>query len=669
MDPPLLRLRPGDRALAGDELVQVERPATLSEVCVRISATNELRVVPIATLRSIPSGGTRRGPDWQSASPEDRRTATRRLIAIRPLIGRRRSREYVAERAGAFHVHPATLYEWKALFETSGMVTALLPRKRGEPAGSRRVNAVAESIMQREIEVEYTRSKTSRKVEATRFDEAFSAVVIQCKSAGVRAPHFNTFRSRIKQYRGEQRQQARDRAAARSAEAHSPRGPGPIRGADSPLAVGQIDHTTLDVMIVDETYRIPIGRPWITVLIDVYSRVVLGFFVSIRHASAAAVGRCLAHAFLPKDRWLRDRGLGISWPVWGVVRIIHADNAREFRGLMLKAASQEYGSSLRFRPVQQPRYGSYIERHLKTTLTTIHTLPGTTFSTPFERRDYDSESLAVMTIGALERWLALFFDKYHRSIHSSLGTTPLKRFAEGLLPGPNGPGAGYPPILTDARKLRIDLLPYEWRIVHPRGIVHFAGVDYQSDILRLFARDYASPETNGPSERLRFRRDPADISVIYHWDATLGEYIDVGYADPSHPAMSLWEWKARRAAVTARGADVRDEQAVFDDSVQMSTIVSEQTQSTANKRSRSRKGIRAALREAEAAAHELRAIESIEPRTGSSAIEAAMLEPGRTQIEDAPELSLDPILDVALDEADEDVTPFPVQPNAPLPEW
>lgn len=666
MDAPLLRLRPGDTALYNDELVHIERPVTVDEVCVRISATNELRVVPISTLCPAVSVRASRGMEWQTASLEDRRTATRRLIAIRPLIGQRRSRAYVVERARVFHVHPATLYHWKALYETTGMVTALLPRKRGRESGSKRVNAVAEAIMQRVIEVQYTLSRGPRKVEATKFNESFAIVVTQCNSAGVRAPHFNTFRSRIRRHRGEKRQQARDRAAARSVGTDSPRGPGPVRGADSPLAVGQIDHTTLDVMLVDETYRIPIGRPWITVLIDIYSRVVLGFFVSIRHASAASVGRCLAQAFLPKDRWLRDRALEISWPVWGVVRIIHADNGRDFRGLMLKSACQEYGSSMRYRPVKTPRYGSYIERYLGTTLTTVHTLPGTTFSTPFERRDYDSESLAVMTIGALERWLALFFDKYHHSIHSSLGTTPLKRFAEGLLPGPNGPGAGYPPILTDARKLRIDLLPYKWRTVHPRGIVHFDGIDYRSDFLRRFARDYASPETSGPSEKLRFRRDPADISVIYYWDTTLGEYVDVAYADPSHPAISLWEWKARRAAAQARGVDVHDEHAVFDAGAQMEAIVTEQTQSTASKRSRSRQGVRAALREAEAAAHELRAIKSIDPRFRASPSESAMLEPIRTRSEDAADPSLDADVESS---ADENVIPFPVQPNVPLPEW
>jgi Transposase IS66 family len=47
-----------------------------------------------------------------------------------------------------------------------------------------------------------------------------------------------------------------------------------------PLERVQIDHTLVDVVIVDEADRLPIGRPWLTLVIDVASRAVLGFSVS-----------------------------------------------------------------------------------------------------------------------------------------------------------------------------------------------------------------------------------------------------------------------------------------------------------------------------------------------------------------------------------------------------
>ena len=59
-----------------------------------------------------------------------------------------------------------------------------------------------------------------------------------------------------------------------SVKAHFP-------GADSPLAVVQIDHTLLDIMVLDEEMRLPIGRPWLTLAIDVFSRMVAGYHLSL----------------------------------------------------------------------------------------------------------------------------------------------------------------------------------------------------------------------------------------------------------------------------------------------------------------------------------------------------------------------------------------------------
>jgi hypothetical protein len=37
--------------------------------------------------------------------------------------------------------------------------------------------------------------------------------------------------------------------------------------------VVQIDHTLLDIILVDDLHRLSIGRPWITLAIDVFSRI------------------------------------------------------------------------------------------------------------------------------------------------------------------------------------------------------------------------------------------------------------------------------------------------------------------------------------------------------------------------------------------------------------
>ncbi len=67
------------------------------------------------------------------------------------------------------------------------------------------------------------------------------------------------------------------------------------------LAIVQIDHTLVDIMVVDEVLRRSMGRPWITVAIDIATRVVLGFALRLDPPSATSFGLALAMACLPKN--------------------------------------------------------------------------------------------------------------------------------------------------------------------------------------------------------------------------------------------------------------------------------------------------------------------------------------------------------------------------------
>jgi putative transposase len=56
----------------------------------------------------------------------------------------------------------------------------------------------------------------------------------------------------------------------------------------------QIDHTVIDLIVVDERDRQPIGRPYLTLAIDVFTRCVVGMVVTLEAPSAVSVGLCLA---------------------------------------------------------------------------------------------------------------------------------------------------------------------------------------------------------------------------------------------------------------------------------------------------------------------------------------------------------------------------------------
>ena len=76
--------------------------------------------------------------------------------------------------------------------------------------------------------------------------------------------------------------------------------PGTYR-VDNALEVVLIDHTAVDVIVVDEAHRLQIGRPWLTLAIDVANRVVVGFYVSLEAPFSTSVTSCLRQAVLPKE--------------------------------------------------------------------------------------------------------------------------------------------------------------------------------------------------------------------------------------------------------------------------------------------------------------------------------------------------------------------------------
>src|SRR5690606_23715784 len=137
----------------------------------------------------------------------------------------------------------------------------------------------------------------------------------QCLKLGIIAPHENTIRNRIKAISGELA--AAKRLGKKAADKFKPID-GSFPGANWPLSVVQIDHTKLDIILVDDHYRRPIGRPWITLSIDVYSRMVTGFYISFDPPNALSTGLCLAHAILPKEKLLSKFDVKNEWPVWGL---------------------------------------------------------------------------------------------------------------------------------------------------------------------------------------------------------------------------------------------------------------------------------------------------------------------------------------------------------------
>jgi putative transposase len=183
---------------------------------------------------------------------------------------------------------------------------------------------------------------------------------------------------------------------------------------------------------VDERDRQPVGRPYLTAAIDVYSGCLLGMVVTLEPPSAVSVGLCLARVCSDKRPWLEGLGLGEDWPMGGKPRLLYLDNAAEFKSEALRRGCEQHGIRLDYRPVGRPHYGGIVERVIGTAMAQVRELPGTTISSPVERRTYDSEKTAALTLREVECWLALAVVAYHGTVHSGLAQTPAARWAQGI---------------------------------------------------------------------------------------------------------------------------------------------------------------------------------------------------------------------------------------------
>jgi putative transposase len=558
-----LRFQPGVWVRTEGRRFCISRVLDLETVLVQDPQTGETRHAKVRELQ--PEGSSPQTPavtdttaDLAEITAQDWQRARERLAIIQPLLDDPEcTRAKVQAQAESVGYHPATLYRWWQHYRCSGRLSALIPAKRGVHPGQQRLDPEVEKLLAATITEVYLNDQ-KRSIPYT-----YNEVARRCRNAGLKRPNIFTVRSRIRALSGQETLRHRQGSKAARDKYAPIRGSFP--GANWPLAVVQIDHTPVDLILVDDLHRRPVGRPWITLAIDVFSRMVAGFYVSFDPPGAMAVGLCLAHAILPKDTWLAQHDIATSWPIWGVMDTVHADNGKEFRGTMLQKACEEYDINLHWRPVRRPHFGGHIERLLGTLNHEMHNLPGSTFSTPQERGQYDSEQRAALTLAEFERWLSiLIVEVYHQRVHRELGTTPLQKYEEGIFGTHERPGRGLPDRWLDETRLRLDLMPYEERTVQAHGIV-IDEIQYYDDVLRPWIHAPDPRDTSGKRKRkFIVRRDPRNISRVYFYDPELKQYFEIPYRNTAHPPMSVWELREVRRQLKAEGRKSVNEDVIFD---------------------------------------------------------------------------------------------------------
>lgn len=293
-----------------------------------------------------------------------------------------------------------------------------------------------------------------------------------------------------------------------------------------PLHIVEIDHTKLDVDVLDEKTGLVSGRPWITLGIDVYTRMVWCMHISFEPPSSNKVRKAIEHGVLMK-KTKEKYNTTKEWEIFGIPQNIVLDNGSEFNNAETKRMINEVlKSNVRFRPVGTPRYGGTIERLFRTlNMEVIHQLEGTRKSNIFDLGEYDAEKNAILTLADLEEILTKHItDIYHFKKNKGLpldSNTPIVRYYEGLKL------CGLPDFIDkeEEETFKIDLLP---TILKP----------YTRDGIRMMNVFYRRTDLSNLIDKREVKYvvkyDIDDISYIYIKLPDSSKFVKVLASYPSY---------------------------------------------------------------------------------------------------------------------------------------
>ncbi|WP_444902543.1 Mu transposase C-terminal domain-containing protein [Microbulbifer sp. SSSA007] len=450
----------------------------------------------------------------------------------------------VAGEIGEKPPHWQSVRSWyKRFVESGNKMRGLYPRHRfkgdREPKIDRRVLEIIRSAAKRY----FSPSQPSMASIYRNVEEKILSHNLDFPNERLKVPNYHTVKSRVLEVSYQNKQKARQGVRALQAE---------LAGSESGIKTTrvlervEIDHTLLDIHVLHDDHKTLLGRPNITVLIDHYSHMVLGFQLSFEKPSYASVSIACINAFLPKTEFLESLGSDASWPAHGIPTTIVTDNGNEFWGKNFCAVADEIGSVFQYCPIRKANYKSQVERFFGTVNSMVlDDLPGVVRKAGKCGDTYDGRQEAKITFSEFKSYFVKWLiEVYHNEPITQLGVTPNELWvnSEQQFPVPVEEEMDLTPLLmaSSTRELR-------------KGGIRIFSLDYNSNQLRdLYRRD-------GPGT-VNVRYNPFDIGYILVRDDVNKIFLKVECEKFEYASgLSAFEHDKIRAKVKAVGKSKLDD--------------------------------------------------------------------------------------------------------------
>lgn len=304
--------------------------------------------------------------------------------------------------------------------------------------------------------------------------------------------------------------------------------------ADAPLNRAYIDNTQIDCFITI-TYKDGTSskvRPWLTLISDDHTGLVLGFALSFRSPTVGDILAALRHAILPKaytERWV-GKSLRIAWEVMGIPDEIVIDNGLDLQAHAFYAACLALGISVTTTPPMEPWRKGQIERLFGTLNTKLfHRVPGTTFGSTGNKKmhEYDPKDFACLSLDELLEEMHVTFEEMACSFHKGIQDIPIRRWREGIRRFPVR-------MPSDLQEFDVQLSLRVSRTIGRLG-------------LELYGRHYADEKLVELKRKLGDKSNvivhikPEDIRQVYVVDPTTQKAFPVSCATTSAEALPLYQ--------------------------------------------------------------------------------------------------------------------------------
>jgi putative transposase len=318
-----------------------------------------------------------------------------------------------------------TLRDWKSKYQKAEIefgkgygYLGLIPKKRPGNSNSK-ISQKSKDLLLKFIEEDY------ETIIQKNITAVYNSYFNECQNQFIQPASFKTFCVNVKKQ--DMEKQVRKRQGKRAAYQHekfywelemtTP------RHGERPFHIAHIDHTELDIELVDSETNENMGRPWLTLMIDAYSRRILAAYLTFDSPSyrsnLMAMRECVRrHGRLPQ--------------------ILVVDGGKEFSSTYFETFLAMFEVTKKTRPPAKARFGTLIERMFGTTNTMfINNLQGNTQMTKNVRqmtKSVNPKNHSIWTLSNLYGYLCEFlYEVYDQKEHSTLNQPPKEAFAKGLL--------------------------------------------------------------------------------------------------------------------------------------------------------------------------------------------------------------------------------------------